>query len=1056
MEQFENILNQLNSAQKRAVESIEGPVMVIAGPGTGKTQILAARILSILQNTDTRPENILCLTYTEAGALAMQKRLSQFLGSNAYRVNIHTFHGLCNKIINEYPEEFSKRELRVMDDLERIEIIQQIIEELPAESVLKDYTENSSAKRAQFIHLWNILREQNLTPSKIYEWVDELSTEEGFLDAFPDMVYKRNHGTAVKGDLKRTEFEAHVTNWKKLKEAVRLYGRYSELKAEIGVYEFQDMLTWVEEKLKNDFSFKLMIQEKYQYVLVDEYQDTSELQNAILYHLIDFWEENPNCFVVGDDDQSIYAFQGAQLKNMLTFHHRYERYIQTIVLTDNYRSSQEILDYSALLINQNHARLVNEISGLSKNLKSAGENANFASSNFNIKQFNNEFHEVLGVTESIEELITQKHNLEEIAIIYSKHKHAESFISLFKEKNIPFVLNKQVNILNEPMIQLLLEWLEYIDKETTAANSGEHLLYSLLMSDLHDIKPMMLNRISVDILEIKRIHYTENLPNYTWREHFSNLINSPEKYRDRYGNNNLEVIKKLWNSIENWLKITQSENIIQIISKMYNEGGFISQALTKPNSSWNLEVLHSFMSFVTDQTNRTPYITLSELVSKINKMISNDLTINLEKKLGNASGIQFLTAHGSKGLEFEYVFIIQANADEWEKGNNTTGNYKLLKLLEGKGELIKNDQSSEQSLEEKRRLFYVGMTRAKRSLNISFNLKKISNSKNENLPARFLSEINPEMFAGKIDIQQLEATKLEWALLKTLQINSKPKLIGEETDWLKKRVEEFVFSPSSIKTIMECGLAFYYGNLIKVPQATNENLSFGNAIHGFMREFVMRIIKKVQSVTETDVQYMFEHHLGRERGGFSKKQYELRYAQGLSLIPLILNQKLEDYQKYKDVKTEYSISSRIHNIQIKGKIDKVILDGDKAIISDYKTGKLKNIELKSKAPNNKKQEIFPPPYWFQTAVYALMINNNQETTWKCNEGLIEALEPDENRQLKNINLYFSKDDFELVERWIILANEKLQSLSFLEGCGSQDCHWCNFGKKHELVVFEEQ
>lgn len=1055
MEQFENILNQLNAAQKLAVESIEGPVMVIAGPGTGKTQILAARILSILQQTDTRPENILCLTYTEAGALAMQKRLSQFLGSNAYRVNIHTFHGLCNKIINEFPEEFSKRDLRVMDDLERIDIIQQIIEELPAESLLKDYNENSSTKRVQFMNLWNILREQNLTPSQIFEWVDEISTEQGFLEAFPEMVYKRSTGTAVKGDIKRSEYDTHVSNWKKLKEAVQLYDRYAELKAKNGVYEFQDMLTWVEEKLKNDFSFKLMIQEKYQYVLVDEYQDTSELQNAILYHLIDFWEDNPNCFVVGDDDQSIYAFQGAQLKNMLTFHDRFRNYIQTIVLTDNYRSSQEILDYSARLIKHNQARLVNEISGLSKILKSAGANALFPSLHFNICQYTNEFHEVLGVTETIERLIAQNHPPEDIAIIYSKHKHAETYISLFKEKNIPFVLNKKINILQEPIIQLLLDWLEYLDKETNSANSGEHLLYSLLMSDLYEIEPITLNRISVDIIEKKRIHYNQNLPIYTWREHLYQTFKYPEQYEDRYGKKNLVILEKLWNSIELWIKRIQTENIIQIISDLYTDGGFIAQAVAVSNSNWNLEVLHSFLSFVTDQSNRRPYLTLTDLMSIINKMIINDLTVNLEKRLGTGNGVQFLTAHGSKGLEFEHVFIINANADEWEKGNNSMGNFKLLKLLEGKGQLIKNDQTSEQSLEEKRRLFYVAMTRAKKSLHISFNQNKVASSKTENLPARFLSEIDPELFSKKVAIQELNSENLGWALLKSLQLNSKPKLINEDIDWLKQRVDEFVFSPSSIKTIMECGLAFYYGNLIKVPQSTNENLSFGNAIHGFMRELVQRIVKKGISMSEIEAVQMFDYHMSRFRGGFSRKQFELRHAQGLSLIPLILNQKLTEYTQYHDVKTEFSIQSRIRNVQIKGMIDKVILDGDRAIISDYKTGKLKNIELKSKAPNYKKEDSFPPAYWFQTAVYALMINYSQENTWKCSEGLIEALEPDENRQLKDLKLYFSKEDFELVESWIVKADEKLKSLSFLEGCGKPDCQWCNFSKKHELVMYEE-
>ena len=128
MQTFEEIFESLNSAQKEAVGTIEGPVMVIAGPGTGKTQILATRILNILKKTDTRPENILCLTYTEAGATAMRQRLSAFMGTDSYRVNIFTFHGLCNRLISERPDLYSRRELRVIDDLEQVEIFQSIVE----------------------------------------------------------------------------------------------------------------------------------------------------------------------------------------------------------------------------------------------------------------------------------------------------------------------------------------------------------------------------------------------------------------------------------------------------------------------------------------------------------------------------------------------------------------------------------------------------------------------------------------------------------------------------------------------------------------------------------------------------------------------------------------------------------------------------------------------------------------------------------------------------------------------------------------------------------------
>lgn len=147
MQLFQDLYVKLNQQQQDAVNAVEGPVMVIAGPGTGKTQILATRILNILSSTDTQPQNILCLTYTEAGSTAMQKRLSQFMGADAFKIPIFTFHGLCNKIIQDNPEKFSRRELRVMDELDKIDLIQGIIEALPAQSLLKSYQEDAQVLR---------------------------------------------------------------------------------------------------------------------------------------------------------------------------------------------------------------------------------------------------------------------------------------------------------------------------------------------------------------------------------------------------------------------------------------------------------------------------------------------------------------------------------------------------------------------------------------------------------------------------------------------------------------------------------------------------------------------------------------------------------------------------------------------------------------------------------------------------------------------------------------------------------------------------------------------
>ena len=264
MQSFEELYQKLNTEQQLAVDAIEGPVMVIAGPGTGKTQILATRILNILKNTDTQPQNILCLTYTEAGATAMQKRLSQFMGPDAYKVPIYTFHGLCNKIIQDYPEKFSRRELSVMDELDKIDLVQGLIEKLPAQSPLKSYNEDAQQIRRDLTKLWSLMQSEEIQAVQIKEWIEFLTDTENYKLAFPHHTYKVNRGTNKAGDLKLKDYEQSITAWKKAMAAAELYENYREAKAAAGLYEFSDMLEWVAKAFDVDEELLITYQEQFQ------------------------------------------------------------------------------------------------------------------------------------------------------------------------------------------------------------------------------------------------------------------------------------------------------------------------------------------------------------------------------------------------------------------------------------------------------------------------------------------------------------------------------------------------------------------------------------------------------------------------------------------------------------------------------------------------------------------------------------------------------------------------------------------------------------------------
>ena len=339
---FNEEYNRLNDQQRIAVDTIEGPVMVIAGPGTGKTQILASRIGKILLDTDAQPDNILCLTYTDSGVIAMRKRLLQFIGPEAYKVNIHTFHAFCNEVIQENLSAFEKTALDPISELETVELFKKLIDQFPANHPLKRYRGDVYFEIGNLKNLFSTMKKEGWTPAFIEEKID------AYLEDLPnrdEYIYKRKQKQFNAGDLKLEKFNEEKEKMEKLRAAVKEFPRFQKMMTDRNRYDFDDMINWVIRAFEENKNLLARYQEQYQYILVDEYQDTSGTQNQIVELLIQYWNQ-PNVFVVGDDDQSIYRFQGANIENMLQFANRYSEDLKTIVLDKNYRSTQPILDLS--------------------------------------------------------------------------------------------------------------------------------------------------------------------------------------------------------------------------------------------------------------------------------------------------------------------------------------------------------------------------------------------------------------------------------------------------------------------------------------------------------------------------------------------------------------------------------------------------------------------------------------------------------------------------------------------------------------------------------------
>lgn len=1053
MQSFEELYNKLNQQQQDAVNAIDGPVMVIAGPGTGKTQILATRILNILSKTDTQPQNILCLTYTDAGAIAMQKRLSQFMGAEAFKVPIHTFHGLCNKIIQDNPEKFSKKQLRVMDELDKIDLIQGIIESLPAQSALKTYQEDAQSVRRDLSKMWELMQSEGITVHQVSGWALEMKDIEKFKEAFPSAVYKRKGPNNEVGDLKTKDFDEMHKSWKKASEAAELFSEYKSKKASAGLYEFADMLEWVANAFDHDEDLLLDSQERYHYILVDEFQDTSGLQNRILANLTSYWGDEPNCFVVGDDDQSVYAFQGAKVSNMLDFANRYQKKLKTIVLTQNYRSTQPILDLAQKTISNNQQRLVFQMPGLSKNLEASGENRNYPQVAPCIYQFKNEFHESVGIAYQILELIKNGCNPNEIAVLYPFNKHSNTLIDAFEEVGVPYVIHRPVNILNETLIRHLCLWLEYLSLELELANSGEHLIYQLLISPLYEISSYEVNQLSVDIYSQRSSNSRNGGSTYFWRDHINNVVNQPEQTTLFSASTSL-VLRELWNYTEKWIKEASWLTLPELIQRLYSEGGFLSFALKSNDQEWALELLQSFMQYATRMNEKNPFMKPHEFLGIIRKMQSNDITVPLEKRIGSAEGVQFVTAHSSKGLEYEHVFVVRLNPKEWEDSGAGRMPYKIIKLLQSAAFEIKNETTAEEDAEEKRRLFYVAITRAKKSLTLSFNQFVITPTKvNEAQASKFIFESSEIVPTNSTEIAQDKLLFVQKALLMR---SSKPKLADEKRGWIEDRTRNFKFSPSTLFSILDCGLKFYFTRIVRVPDAPSPAAAFGTAMHAAMRIWVDRWTHDKNWLSESEVLQQFEKEMYRQRHGFNEKQFKLRLQQGKDLIPHYYKARTKEFKAYSLVHTEKKISAVIAGIPIFGFLDKLVFDGKRVTIIDYKTGKPENSEKKSKAPSARTDGKLPNAYWFQLGVYQLMVNNQTGKDWQCNTAMIDCVEKNEAGEFPLIQLHYSQEDNELITSLINEANRKLNALEFMVGCAKPDCYWCNFAKSTDQVKYESE
>jgi len=1026
---FNTIYNALNEQQKKAVDTIDGPVMVIAGPGTGKTQILGARIGKILLETDTAPENILCLTYTDAGAIAMRKRLVDFIGASAYKVTIATFHSFCNDIIQDNLSLFEKPSLDPISELEKIELLKILIDQFEKNNPLKRYRGDVYYEMSNLSRLFSAMKKEGWTSTYLIEqinrYINDIPTREEF-------VYKKKYKQFEAGSLKQGLVDAAVEKMEKLKAAVAAFDTYQALMKSHSRYDFDDMINWVIAAFKESKNLLAQYQEKYLYILVDEFQDTSGTQNELVQLLVNYWEQ-PNLFVVGDDDQSIFRFQGANVENMLHYQKQYEQDLVTIVLENNYRSTQPILDASTLLINNNQERLINKVKGLSKNLIAAlPENISIKNAPI-IAAYNDPQEEMIAIAEQINQIILQGTAPKEIAVLYKENKYGEEIAHFLQQKNIPIYSKRSANLFDQVLIKQIIKILDYLACEWDQPNEGANLLFEILHFKWWHISPITIAVLTTEANQLKYGH-----PEKSFRQVL--VEKTQDAQTNLFEQGGIASVAKAMSVMEDLLSQIPNVTLLNLLEQILQKTGIIQEVLTGIDKNYELTLVSHFFDFIKEETHRHPSLHLNSLVEMLKLMRREDIRLPLPITTGNESGVNLLTAHGSKGLEFKYVFLAGTNAHYWEKKRSTVNaGYTLPDTVLSSLEHA-NDK------EELRRLFYVAITRAKQNLTISYSQYKSDGKEAE--PSQFIIEV----IEGKeASIQKMElstAVKSTYTLLR-LQSAPMPEIQQLENDFIAPKLEKFSMNVTALNNYLKCPLHFYYNSLIRVPSGKSEATTFGSAVHDALN----KLFKKMQEGgnvfpdTQTLVQD-FNFYMNRHREAFTHQEFKDRKELGETVLIKYYDHYVKDWNKV--VTTEYRINNVVvKDIPLKGAIDKIEFNGKQVVVIDYKTGNIENAREKLQAPNEKNP--LGGDYWRQAVFYKILLNHHPKN-WEVVSAEFDFIEPNKKKQFEKIAISITDADLTTVGQQIQMVWEKIQNKDFYTGCGKEDCHWCNFVKTNELAV----
>jgi len=899
--------SKLNKAQQEAVLHEEGPLLIVAGAGTGKTTVLISRLAHLILDKKNSTDEILLLTFTEKAAGEMEERTDKIMPYGYVDLWINTFHGFCERVLRDHALEIGLNpSFKLLNQTDQWVLIKKNLQRFNL-----DYYKplgNPTKFISELLKHFSRLKDENISVADYSKYVSKLKSEE--------------------------ESEKN-----RLRELASAYEIYDQLLLENNYLDFGGLISYTIKLFSDRSNILKYYRQKFKYIMVDEFQDTNFAQYELVRLLA---APNNNLLVVGDDDQAIYKFRGASISNIMQFKNDYPQ-AREIVLTENYRSRQEILDKAYGFINNNNPNRLEVKLKINKKLQAKGavqklKNLEPAVNFFN---FDTQDDEISFVGEKIKNIYEEKSARgEEIswldfAILVRANDTADAYVKELGRLGIPNQFMSWRGLYYKPLILDILSYFRLLDNyhESSA-------LFRVL--NMEAFKVSHLDLVNINKVAARKVwSLYEALKNI-------DLISgvSPESVVN---------IKKLLALISSHSLLLANNRPTKIFLYFAYDSGL----LEKMDRDRDLELfsyLNQLYQKMKALEDANADLKLKDFLEIINLELEAGETGSLKLDFADNETVKIMTVHGAKGLEFKYVFIVNLV----DKKFPTISRSEKISIP---GELIKEKitPGPEAHLEEERRLFYVAATRAKEELYLTS--AKDYGLVREKKPSRFILEM------GMSDDNQ-ENIKLSKRneFLKDIHL-----LNNQEVDSFKVQTPKTLyplpakFSFSQLAAFATCPLQYKFAFILKIPAASDKaSLIFGRVLHNTLYNFLLPVLsetKKMQAslftddkpkikeesvINSTRLEALYKEFWQAD-GYKDKEERELYKQKG----KIALNGFLKDYQQNpakEIIFLEKRFSFKIGLDVIKGTMDRVdrLQDGTLEII-DYKTGKSKEkLEFKDK------------------------------------------------------------------------------------------------------------